>query len=88
MLRTLEESQKSRWKEHLKKVVHAYNSTVHEVIGFSPFFLVFGHEPTLPVDLTFPRRGGRFEEEASHTLAMRKSGGRSCNRLIPSQGAI
>lgn len=64
MLRTLEESQKSRWKEHLNKVVHAYNSTVNEATGFSPFFLLFGREPTLPVDLMFPKRGE--EKSQSH----------------------
>lgn len=65
MLRTLEETQKLRWKEHLNKVVHAYNSTVHESTGFSPFFLLFGREPILPVDLMFPKRGG--EENRSRT---------------------
>ncbi len=43
MVRMLEETQKSKWKEHLNKVVHAYNSTVHDTTGFSPFFLLFGH---------------------------------------------
>ncbi|XP_060753874.1 uncharacterized protein K02A2.6-like [Neoarius graeffei] len=65
MLRTLEGTQKSRWKEHLNKVVHAYNSTVHESTGFSQFFLLFGCEPTLPVDLMFPKR--REKESQSHT---------------------
>lgn len=56
MLRTLQESQKSRWKEHLNKVVHAYNSTICESTRFCLFFLLFGRELTVPVDLMFPRK--------------------------------
>jgi transposase InsO family protein len=53
MLRTLTERQKSNWKESLNKLMFAYNSTRSEVTGFSPFYLLFGRSPRLPVDLLF-----------------------------------
>ena len=53
MLRTLPEKAKSRWKDHLQKMVHAYNATVSRSTSFTPFYLMFGREPQLPIDLLF-----------------------------------
>ncbi len=50
MLGTLENSQKSDWKSHVPTLVHAYNCTVHDSTGYSPYFLMFGHHPRLAID--------------------------------------
>ena len=42
---------KSKWKDHIRAVVNAYNCSIHETSGVSPYLAMFDREPRLPVDV-------------------------------------
>ena len=54
MIGKLEEDKKACWSEHLPELLLAYNATRSAVTGYSPYYLLFGRRPRIPVDYLFP----------------------------------
>ena len=74
MLRTLPEKHKSRWTDHLNKVVHAYNCTKNDSTGYAPFFLLFGRHPRLPIDIVLNREPpSRFQTYPAYVKQWRNA---------------
>ena len=50
-LRTLYTMKKRRWPDYLPELVYTYNCTPHSTTGYAPYYLFFGREPKMPIDL-------------------------------------
>lgn len=64
LLRTLPDSRKRDWASCLPHMVFCYNTTPHQSTRESPFFLMFGRDPQLPVDFLL----GRVQEPEVGTV--------------------
>ena len=65
MIGKMDPEKRSKWPSHLGSVIIAYNATRSLVMGFSPYFLMFGRRPHLPIDLLFPTA---MRQETSRTV--------------------
>ena len=54
MLATTVQNHPLDWEDHIRKVCMAYNTSIQATTGYSPFYLMFGRNARLPVDVMFP----------------------------------
>ena len=53
MLATCTEGHPGDWEQHIRKICMTHNVSVHPSTGFSPFYLMFGRQARLPIDLIY-----------------------------------
>ena len=56
MIGKLDLEKRQKWPVHIGSIIIAYNSTRSLVTRYSPYYLMFGRRPRLPIDLLFPTR--------------------------------
>ena len=57
MLGTLSAKDKVDWKSHIAAMTHTYHCMKDASINFSPYFLIFGRHPRLPIDVALSFTG-------------------------------
>lgn len=73
MLGTLKDKEKNHWCDFVKPLTHAYNCTKNDATGFSPYELMFGCQPRLPVDIAFnlPVRENMQQSHSQYVRALK-----------------
>ena len=60
----LEIKDKQHWKDYLPMLVHAHNCTKNNVTDFSPYHLMYGCKPQLPINIQFSLTSPQSEEHS------------------------
>ena len=53
MIGKLDSKHRRNWPDHIESITHVYNATRSQITRYSPYFLMFGCRPWLPIDLLF-----------------------------------
>lgn len=70
LIRALPPRSKVKWPQLLNSLIFAYNCTIHETTGFSPFFLMYGRIPRLPINFKTVLLDGDTVDMASYVTSL------------------
>ena len=73
MLATTVRDHPEEWECHLRKLCMAYNTSVHSSTGFTPFFLMFGRQAKLPIDVVYGNPSSESDSVGQYATNLQKS---------------
>ena len=72
MLATCSKDHPFDWEQHIRKACIAYNTSVNQSTGFTPFYLMFGRQARLPVDIMFGTNKPEPQSPNEYAAALKK----------------
>ena len=73
MLATTVRKHPKEWETHLQKLCMAYNTSVHSSTGFTPFYLMFGRQAKLPIDVAYGNPTPESDSVSQYAATMKDS---------------
>ena len=73
MLTAATNTQAENWESCLPKVCLAYNTSKHMSTGYIPFYLMFGRQPKMPLDIIYGMAPGQVVEHCQYVANLRKT---------------
>ena len=72
MIGTVNPEEKVDWTTKVQALTHAYNCTSTQSTGYSPYFLFYGREPRIPIDVEFGLPEPKHKESMSSFVGQLK----------------
>ena len=66
MLGTLPLESEQNWPQMVSTLVHAYNCTKSNAMGFSPYYLMYGRHPPLQIDIKLNEKTPNMSASSTH----------------------
>ena len=72
MLATAVQERPFKWEEYLRRLCMAYNTSVHPTTGYTPFYLMFGRQARMPIDILYGTPTPQVSSPAEYAERLRQ----------------